>query len=43
MPTHFELLKLSFKKLPFFICGGSQCKMGSPDLQEFAALRQQNL
>jgi hypothetical protein len=39
----FKFLKLSVKKLQLLMWGRSQCKMGSRDLQEFAAARTQNL
>jgi hypothetical protein len=43
MPTLFICLKLSVKKLQLFKWGRSQCNLGSPDLQEFAAALTQNL
>jgi hypothetical protein len=42
-PMLFKFLKSSVKKLRLFMRGSSQCKMGSTDLQEFAASRTQNL
>jgi hypothetical protein len=42
-PTLFKVLKSYIKKLQLFMQGRSRCKIGSPDLQEFAAARTQNL
>jgi hypothetical protein len=39
----FKFLKSSVKKLRLLMWGCSRIKMGSPDLQEFAAVRTQNL
>jgi hypothetical protein len=39
----FKFLKSAVKKQRLFMWERSRCKMGSPDLQEFAAARTQNL
>jgi hypothetical protein len=39
----FKFLKSFVKKLRLYLWGRSRCKIGSPDLQELAAARTQNI